>query len=166
MRSLIDQLEEELRKAGPPLLPTPPIPEGSSFSKAKGALPYPARGNVIRRFGSKIAVGTAKGISIQSRTGARVIAPFDGRVIFAGNFRTYGNLLIIAHGEGYHSLLAGLGTINTTVGEWVLAGEPVGVMPVTRLASGEATATGGSRRLYLEIRKDGEPINPRPWLHK
>lgn len=166
MRSLIDKLEEELKRAGPSLLPTPPIPEGASFSKAKGALPYPARGNVIRRFGSKIAVGTAKGISIQSRTGARVIAPFDGRVIFAGKFRTYGNLLIIAHGDGYHTLLAGLNKIDTIVGQWVLAGEPVGIMAQTRLASASGNAMGPAPELYLEIRKDGVPINPLPWLKK
>lgn len=166
MRSLIDKLEEELKRAGPSLLPTPPIPEGASFAKAKGALPYPARGNVIRRFGSKIAVGTAKGISIQSRTGARVIAPFDGRVIFAGKFRTYGNLLIIAHGDGYHTLLAGLNKIDTIVGQWVLAGEPVGMMAQTRLASATGNAMGPAPELYLEIRKDGVPINPLPWLKK
>ena len=166
MRSLIDKLEEELKRAGPPLFPTLPIPEGASFSKAKGPLPYPARGNVIRRFGSKIAVGTAKGISILSRTGARVIAPFDGRVIFAGKFRTYGNLLIIAHGDGYHTLLSGLNKIDTIVGQWVLAGEPVGMMAQTRLASSTGNAMGPAPELYLEIRKDGVPINPLPWLKK
>ncbi len=166
MRSLIDKLEEEMNRAGPPLLPMPSIPEGASFSKAKGALPYPARGNVIRRFGSRIAVGTAKGISIQSRTGARVISPFDGRVIFAGKFRTYGNLLIIAHGDGYHTLLSGLNKIDTIVGQWVLAGEPVGMMAQTRLASSTGNAMGPAPELYLEIRKDGVPINPLPWLKK
>ena len=166
MRSLIDKLEEEIKRAGPPLLPMPPMPEGSSFSKAKGALPYPARGSVIRRFGSKVAGGTAKGISIQSRNGARVVAPFDGRVIFAGEFRAYGNLLIIAHGDGYHSLLAGLSKIDTIVGQWVLAGEPVGIMTQTRLVSTVGNVMGPAPELYLEIRKDGVPINPLPWLKK
>ena len=166
LRSLIEKLEQELRNAARQTLPTPPMPPGTSFAGAKGVLPFPARGVIIQQFGAKIAAGTAKGVNIKVRPGAQVIAPFDGRIIYAGEFRNYGNLLIIAHGEGYHSLLAGLGIINTRVGEWVLAGEPVGLMPETRLASADGNATGASSWLYLEIRKDGEPINPLPWLHK
>ena len=95
-----------------------------------------------------------------------IAAPFDGRVIYAGQFRTYGRLLIIAHGEGYHTLLAGLGKIDALVGQWVLAGEPVGSMARTRLASADGSTAGPSPELYLEIRKAGEPINPLPWLKK
>lgn len=166
LRSLIEKLENELKNSNRQLLPTPPIPASTSFAKAKGTLPYPARGNVTRRFGAKIAGGTAKGIDIEVRPGAQVIAPFDGRVIYAGQFRTYGRLLIIAHGEGYHTLLAGLGKIDAVVGQWVLAGEPVGSMARTRLASADGSAAGPSPELYLEIRKAGEPINPLPWLKK
>jgi septal ring factor EnvC (AmiA/AmiB activator) len=166
LRSLIEKLEQELRNAASQTLPTPPIPPGTSFTGAKGHLPFPARGVIIQQFGAKIAAGSAKGVNIKVRPGAQVIAPFDGRIIYAGEFRTYGNLLIIAHVEGYHSLLAGLGTINVSVGEWVLAGEPVGLMPETKLASADGNATGASSQLYLEIRKDGEPINPLPWLTK
>ncbi|MCH8082265.1 MAG: peptidoglycan DD-metalloendopeptidase family protein [Proteobacteria bacterium] len=166
LRSLIEKLEQELRSAARQALPTPSIPPGKSFSGAKGALPLPARGVITQQFGAQIAAGTAQGLNIRTRSGAQVIAPFDGRIIYAGEFRTYGNLLIIAHGEGYHSLLAGLGTINSSVGEWVLAGEPVGLMPEVRLASADGNKPGASSRLYLEIRKDGEPINPLPWLRQ
>ena len=166
LQSLIEKLEQDLLNSAHQALPTPPIPPGTSFAKAKGRLPFPARGTIIQSFGDKIAVGNAQGIDIKARSGAQVIAPFDGRIIFAGEFRAYGNLLIIAHGEGYHSLLAGLGTINASVGEWVLAGEPVGVMPEVKLASTNSNTAGAFARLYLEIRKGGDPVNPRPWLTK
>ena len=82
-----------------------------------------------------------------------MVAPFDGTVAFAGPFRGYGQLLIIEHSEGYHTLLAGMGRIDTVVGSRVLAGEPVGVMD-----------NEGAPSLYVELRRDGQPINPLPWL--
>jgi murein hydrolase activator len=74
-------------------------------------------------------------------------------VVFAGPFRGYGQLLIIEHSEGYHSLMAGMGRIDTSVGARVLAGEPIGAM-----------AEDGTPSLYVELRRDGQPINPLPWL--
>jgi septal ring factor EnvC (AmiA/AmiB activator) len=96
---------------------------------------------------------SSKGITIETRSGAQVVAPFDGRIEFAGPFRGYGQILIIEHADGYHSLLAGLGRIDGTVGQSLVAGEPVGAM-------------GSSDRpsLYLELRRHGQPINPLPWL--
>lgn len=166
LESLIANLEREMRDEGITALPTPPIPESTSFAKAKGFLPYPARGKLGLRFGDKIPAGTAKGIHILTRPGAQVIAPFDGRVIYAGPFRAYGNLLIIAHGDGYHTLLAGLSNINSLVGQWILAGEPVGSMPKTRLATISGQVMAPSPELYLELRRKGKPINPLPWLKK
>ena len=95
----------------------------------------------------------SKGITITSRPGAAVVAPYDGVVAFAGPFRGYGQLLIIEHSEGYHTLLAGLGRIDAAVGQHILAGEPVGVME-----------NDGAPSLYVELRRDGQPINPLPWL--
>ncbi|MEQ9447676.1 MAG: peptidoglycan DD-metalloendopeptidase family protein, partial [Rhodospirillaceae bacterium] len=95
----------------------------------------------------------ARGITIKGRAGAPVIAPFDGIIAFAGPFRGYGRLLIIEHSEGYHTLLAGLARIDGAVGQMVLAGEPVGLME-----------TAGAANLYVELRRDGQPINPLPWL--
>lgn len=166
LRSLIERLEKEMQSSTSQVLPTPPIPPGSSFAKVKGRLPYPARGKITQRFGDKIPAGTAKGINIQAVSGAVVIAPFDGRIIYAGPFRTYGQLLIIAHGDGYHSLLAGLGRIDVMVGQWVLAGEPVGAMPDTRVASSNENSSPPRPEFYFEIRKNGEPVNPLPWLGK
>ena len=116
----------------------------------------PARGRVIATFGERESgAATSKGISILTRTAAQVVAPFDGRVRYAGLFRLYGQILIIEHGERYHTVLAGLDRIDAVVGQGVLAGEPVGVM-----SRGES----GDPVLYLELRRSGQPINPLPWL--
>ena len=89
--------------------------------------------------------------------GAVVIAPADAQVIYAGEFHGYGPSLILRHGGGYHSVLAGLGRLDVAIGQWVLAGEPVGFMPD---AAGDAP--GG--KLYIELRRDGRPVDPRPRL--
>jgi septal ring factor EnvC (AmiA/AmiB activator) len=97
----------------------------------------------------------AKGLSFTTAPGARVVAPHGGHVVFAGPFRGYGRLLIIDHGEGYHTLLAGLGRIDVAVNQRLLAGEPIGIM---------ALSGKGNPRLYLELRRNGRPVNPLPWL--
>ena len=83
------------------------------------------------------------------------MAPYDGQVVFAGQFRGYGQILIIEHNEGYHTLLAGLSRIDCVVGQWLMAGEPVGRM---------GRPVDGNPELYLELRRNGQPINPLPWL--
>lgn len=125
------------------------------FSQRQGNLPYPARGQVVAQFGQATDVGTShKGITIETRPGAQVIAPYDGQVAFSGTFRGYGLLLIIEHGEGYHTLLAGMSRIDSLVGQRLMAGEPVGVMANTE----------GKPNLYFELRRNGQPVNPLPWL--
>jgi murein hydrolase activator len=126
-----------------------------SFAKARGAVLYPASGTLVRHFGDPNQFGIPdQGLTIEARTGSVVIAPYDGWVEFAGPFRGYGQILIIRHSDGYHSLLAGLDRIDGTVGDWVVAGEPVGTM-----ASGDPKP-----RLYFELRLNGKPIDPLPWL--
>lgn len=133
--------------------PTPPTP-ARSFSKARGTLPFPAEGRLSQRYGEGTeSEGLAKGIVITTRTAAQVVSPFDGVVAFAGPFRGYGQLLILEHSEGYHTLLAGMSRLDGAVGQRVLAGEPVGVM-----------SPEGDPSLYVELRRDGQPINPLPWL--
>jgi len=125
------------------------------FSRAQGEMPFPARGAVVVRFGQNAnQQGPSKGISIETRPGAQVIAPYDGQIVFAGPFRGYGLLLIIEHGEGYHTLLAGMARIDGSVGQHLATGEPVGVM-------GQPEA---KPLLYVEFRHDGQPVNPLPWL--
>lgn len=134
----------------------PPAELARPFGEARGLVATPVAGRLSLRFGEPDEQSQpAKGLVYEARAGAAVVAPYDGRILFAGPFRGYGLILIIEHGEGYHSLLSGLGRIDGGVGQWVLAGEPVGAM---------SPATEGNPRLYLELRRQGHPINPQPWL--
>ncbi|MBI3453970.1 MAG: peptidoglycan DD-metalloendopeptidase family protein [Rhodospirillales bacterium] len=142
-------------------LPTPPLSPATAggprrFSDARGAILQPARGRVVLSFGQPGEGGQPhRGLSIETRPAAQIVAPFDGQVVFAGPFRGYGQILIIEHTEGYHTLLAGLDRIDAVVGQWVTAGEPV---------AATGTAAGGNPVLYVELRRNGQPINPLPWL--
>ncbi len=164
LRTLMRKLTEEegrARQAGVSV--APPLSEGSSFSGERGRLPLPARGRIVTHFGQRSDSGIrSKGIRISTRAAAPVVAPYDGRVVYAGPFRRYGQLLIISHGEGYHTLIAGMSRIDGVVGQWLLAGEPVGHMG--RGNNLGPSAGGGSPTLYLELRRENEPINPLPWL--
>jgi len=133
------------------------------FDTAKGALPLPAQGRKVKAFGDPdVAGGNLKGISLQTRPEARVTAPSDGWVVYAGPFRSYGQLLIINAGGGYHVLLAGMSRIDVSPGQFVLAGEPIAEMgtPATPGHSGEDSSRPV---LYVEFRKDGKPIDSDPW---
>jgi septal ring factor EnvC (AmiA/AmiB activator) len=133
------------------------------FARAKGMLQLPAQGRRILTFGDKTQYGSqSKGLVIQTRHGGQVVSPCDGWIVYAGEFRTYGQLLIINGGGGYHLLLAGLSQIDVQFGQFVLIGEPVGVMaPAAK--SVQAKAQDNGPVLYIELRKDGRPIDPDPW---
>jgi len=133
------------------------------FEQAKGTLRLPAQGRQVHGFGDADAAGTTlKGISLQTREEARITAPADGWVVYAGPFRSYGQLLIINAGGGYHLLLAGMSRIDVSLGQFVLAGEPIAVMG-SAAASGSSGEDSSSPVLYVEFRKDGRPIDPGPW---
>ena len=136
-----------------------------AFVDAKGLLPMPANGRLIRAFGEEDGLGgTAQGLSLATRQAAQVSCPTDGWVVYAGPFRSYGQLLIINAGDGYHVLLAGMERIDVQLGQFVLAGEPVAAMASQRLASVGAVDVGVSQPvLYIEFRKDGTSIDPAPW---
>ncbi|WP_346900528.1 peptidoglycan DD-metalloendopeptidase family protein [uncultured Roseibium sp.] len=135
------------------------------FIEAKGQLPWPVAGEMIRDFGQEDEFGsTTEGQSITTRPGSRVTAPADGWVVYAGTFRSFGQLLILNTGDGYHVLLAGMDRIDADLGQFVLAGEPVGVMGTTKLASAATLGLGSTQPvLYVEFRKDGRAIDPTPW---
>jgi len=136
-----------------------------AFADAKGLLPRPASGNVITGFGDKDKLGAkSQGISIATRPSAQVTSPCDGWVVYAGPFRSYGQLLIINAGGGYHVLLAGMERIDVQLGQFILAGEPVAMMASQKLASAGAVPLGASQQaLYVEFRKEGTSIDPTPW---
>src|SRR5690606_2996461 len=101
---------------------------------------------------------------LATHSSAIVTAPVDGSILYAGPFRSYGQLLILNAGEGYHIVLAGIDRISVSPGQTVLAGEPVGLMGEARTASAVAFGDGSaSPELYVEFRKDGKPVDPAPW---
>ncbi|KAA0687155.1 murein hydrolase activator EnvC family protein [Azospirillum brasilense] len=110
----------------------------------------PVGGRVTVRYGEADRYGaTSRGVTIQARAGSTVVSPQAGTIVFAGPFRGYGQILIVEHSHGYHSLIAGFGRIDTAVGRRVATGEPIGLMPAD-----------GSPDLYFELRRHGQPINP------
>jgi len=135
-----------------------------AFASLRRQVPIPVNGAKLKQFGSPDGNGgLEKGISIATRASAQVTAPGDGWVVYAGPFRSYGQLLILNVGGGYHILLAGMDRISVDLGQFVLTGEPVAVMGNTsHIAS--ILATGSSQPvLYIEFRKDGVPVDPGPW---
>lgn len=143
---------------------SPAIP----FASARGLLPLPVSGVRIRSFGAPDRFGgTERGISIATRAGAQVTSPSDGWVVYAGPFRTYGQLLILNAGDGYHIVLAGMERISVDIGQFVLTGEPVAVMGSGSSQIAAAGPVGTSQPvLYVEFRKDGTPVDPGPWWAK
>lgn len=138
---------------------------GKGFESAKGEMPFPVVGRVVARYGQAITSGRVhKGLTIETSARAQIIAPFEGKVVFAGPFRGYGQLLIIEHTGGYHTLLAGMARIDAAVGQWFLVGEPVGVMGQAKRVSANGRTRVQRPALYLEFRRKGQPIDPLAWL--
>ena len=130
------------------------VKKTKAFAKNGKSWPYPVKGEVVKKFGEMMEAGVAsKGLLIRTRQDAQVVSPYDGRVLFAGPFRGYGQLVIIDHDDGYHTLLAGIGRLDTAVGQSLLAGEPVGIMVA------QDTPT-----LYIELRKNGQPVDPEDFM--
>jgi septal ring factor EnvC (AmiA/AmiB activator) len=166
LRELLQELEKERQEIAA-LTPPTIKPEVRSdvtsprvFPKDGKGIVTPARGVLTEHYGTVGEAGfKSRGITLETRGGANVVAPFDGQVMFRGPFRGYGEILIIEHRGGYHTVLAGLGRTDATVGQWLLAGEPVGIM---------GPSDSGNPRLYIELRRGTgvttTTIDPAPWL--
>jgi septal ring factor EnvC (AmiA/AmiB activator) len=135
-----------------------------AFASAKGLFALPVNGRKIRDFGGSDGAGGAeKGISLATRAGAQVTTPCDGWVVYSGPFRSYGQLLILNAGGGYHVLIAGMERISVNIGQFVLTGEPVATMGSTSQVASILATTASQPVLYVEFRKDGTPIDSGPW---
>ena len=140
LRQLLDrvtpkQTRKSMTQAGPP-----------------PSLKWPVAGQQTRHFGDKDSDGVrSEGITFATLSGAPVVAPAAGHVVFAGPFKGYGPIVILQHKDGYHSFLAGFGRIDAEMGEEIEAGEPLGVMPVK---------PGAKPELYFEWRRNSEPVDP------
>lgn len=185
LQDLIAKMEQDVKAAAKAaaaaeLKGTPASPDGKpnlgalkdsarlspaiAFASAKGLLPIPVNGTRIRSFGgSDGSGGQEKGISIATRPGAQVTTPCDGWVVYSGPFRSYGQLLILNAGGGYHVLIAGMERISVTIGQFVLTGEPVATMGTTSQVASILAAASSQPVLYIEFRKDGTPIDSGPW---
>lgn len=139
-----------------------------AFAETRGLLPLPVAGSQLRGFGeSDGAGGTTRGISIATRANALVSTPSDAWVVYAGPFRSFGQLLILNAGGGYYILLAGMQRIDVALNQFVLAGEPVATMGETSEAAATIVGSGsGEPVLYIEFRKDGVSVDPTPWWTK
>ena len=185
LQGLIAKMEQDLKSAAKAaatatLQGTPAAPNGApnpgalkdparispaiAFASAKGLFALPVNGVKIREFGgSDGAGGVEKGISLATRAGAQVTTPCDGWVVYAGPFRSYGQLLILNAGGGYHVLIAGMERISVNIGQFVLTGEPVATMGTKSQVASILAANASQPVLYIEFRKDGTPIDPGPW---
>jgi septal ring factor EnvC (AmiA/AmiB activator) len=135
------------------------------FASLKAKLDMPVTGEVLRKFGDADGTGhNSRGVVIATGPGALVTAPADGYVVFAGEFRSYGRMIILNAGDGYHLVLTGMDAIRTRQGMFVFSGEPIASMGAKRVASAAALALETDRpTLYIEFRKDGVPVDSQPW---
>ncbi len=154
--------EERQRATQEALLRQPKL----SFPDARGKLPFPAQGAIVRRFGQPDGLGReTQGVMIATRERAQVTTPADGKVEFAGTFRSYGEVVILNPGGGYRILLAGMDKLTAGVGDFLRAGEPVGEMgigPASVTLFGEVVPDGRPV-LYIEFRDGTEAIDSGPW---
>jgi septal ring factor EnvC (AmiA/AmiB activator) len=131
--------------------PKQPVKPGATIH-APSNLKWPVSGNILKRFGDHDADGVvSQGLTFAALPGSPVVAPRAGKVVFAGLFRGYGQILILQHDGGYHSFLSGFGRIDAEMGQEVETGEPLGVLPVK---------SGAKPELYFEWRHNSDPINP------
>ena len=115
------------------------------------------RNSILEPVVGKATAGTDSrnpGLSYATRPGAQVIAPSDGKVLYAGPYHKSGQVLILEITTGYDAVLAGLGRVTVKPNDQLLAGEPVGTMP----------PEAADDRLYFELRHDGHGQSPMPWL--
>lgn len=137
-----------------------------SFESVRGKVDYPVQGRLLRRYGDKDEFGNdSKGVYIATRRQGQVTAPVGGRVEFAGDFRSYGKLLILDVGQGYHVLFAGLEQLSAQTGQDIQAGEPIGRMGNM---SARGTLIGDTLDidkpiLYVEFRIKGRAIDSSSW---
>lgn len=158
---LVRELEHAERKLAAMVEELEAGPPTSGFGALRGALPMPVSGVIERGFGKVVnpkfnTVILQKGLDIRAAAGTPVTAVADGKVVYASYLRGYGNLMIVEHGQGYHTLIAHLDRFSREVGDEVRAGDELG-------AVGETGSLKGAY-LYFELRRRGEAVDPTPWL--
>lgn len=169
IKTLRQAREERVRREAE--LAALPVPDQNRlggarrFAQLRNSLMLPVSGTISGRFGAADGNGgTLQGDIVTTQSGAIVTSPVDATVVYAGPYRSYGQLLILDAGDGYHVVLSGLGRLNVVMGQPVLAGEPVGAMGETRVASIAPLGNAdGAPQLFVEFRHDKKPVDPSPW---
>jgi septal ring factor EnvC (AmiA/AmiB activator) len=154
--------DEEIRVA---LADTARTEPAIPFELARGHLAMPAAGVRVRDYGESDGFGgLAQGLSVVTRAEAQVVAPADGWVLYKGPYLNYGQIVILNTGRNYTALLAGLETVTVDIGQFVLMGEPLGTMGSRTIGRTVTTSAGNSQpTLYIELRRENEPIDPTGW---
>lgn len=136
-----------------------------AFSGLRDTLPYPVEGIIAASFGQDDGTGEPlQGIALAALEAAEVKAPIDGWVVYSGPFRSYGKMLIINAGEGYHLVMSGMGELNVTQGQFIVKGEPIATMGASKQQDNKTFAlASGKPTLYIELRKDQKTIDSAPW---
>ncbi len=164
-----EQAQKQRQRARETARTTPPdadrIAPAFAFSRLKKKLELPVAGSEKFGFGQDDGTGRPlKGMMVSTVPDAIVTAPADGWVVYSGPFRSYGELIILNAGDGYHLVLAGMGSTNADIGQFVVAGEPIGRMNTTKVVSASVLALATAEpTLYIEFRKNGKPVDPAPW---
>jgi septal ring factor EnvC (AmiA/AmiB activator) len=137
-----------------------PVDTDEPFASVKGKLAWPVQGRIAGAYGQPRGAGPVKwsGVLLEAAAGTQVRAVYHGRVAFADWLSGLGLLVIVDHGSGYMSLYGHNEALLKEAGDWVDPGEPIA----------QVGDTGGQARagLYFEIRLNGEPIDPNPWIAK
>ncbi len=135
------------------------------FAQARGYLTLPSSGVSVIEYGASDGFGgISSGVSIVTRAEATVVAPADGWVLYRGEYLNYGQIVILNAGQDYTILLAGLARVTVDIGQFVLMGEPVGVMGSRTIGQTVTTSAGATRpTLYIEMRRNNEPVDPTGW---
>ena len=153
LKELVRKLEEDKKRQSTRAAVKKAVYMQPQALPKAGNAQLPISGYILTGFGETDDIGAkSQGIKVEGRHKGLVVAPMGGRVQFAGHFRNYGQLIIIDHEKGYHSLIAGLDRIDIVVEQVLNAGEPIGLLP--------AEQNGDKPVLYFELRKNGKPINP------
>jgi septal ring factor EnvC (AmiA/AmiB activator) len=157
LKSLLDRIAMLRAQMGPDSGMTVVAPDGGPGGLQRGSLIRPVVGTAVSgdSAGPGRTPGTIgpQGLWFQAKGLGQAVAPADSEVVFAGAYQKFGQVLILEITGGYHLLLAGFGRIDVQIGDLVLAGEPVGVLP-----EGEAA------QLYLELRRNSQTMDPAPWM--
>ena len=135
----------------------PPAPTQASLPAGSGTAPV--AGHIVQAFGASTLAGPSTGVSYGTAPGARVTTPCAGTVMFAGAFQSYGNMVITDCGGGTSVVLAGMDHLDVAQGQRLVKGQPVGSMRGYDPANPTLQP-----RLYVELRRNGAPVDPTPWL--